>query len=117
MCGIVSYVGQRNATGVIVSGLQRLEYRGYDSAGVALYSSRRKTLARALSSPVIAIATAGNDEVNRYCNDVIRVPRCLDFLAPIPVVIVEQLLAYHVAKCRGCPIDQPRNLAKSVTVE
>ena len=66
---------------------------------------------------MIAIATAGDDEVNRYCNDVIRVPRCLDFLAPIPVVIVEQLLAYHIAKCRGCPIDQPRNLAKSVTVE
>ena len=72
---------------------------------------------RARGAPVIAIATAGDDEVDRYCNDVIRVPRCLDFLAPIPVVIAEQLLAYHVAKCRGCPIDQPRNLAKSVTVE
>ena len=54
MCGIVSYVGQRNATGVIVSGLQRLEYRGYDSAGVALYSSRRKTLARVRSVGKIA---------------------------------------------------------------
>ena len=72
---------------------------------------------RARGSPVIAIATAGDDEVNRCCNDVIRVPRCLDFLTPIPVVIAEQLLAYHVAKFRGCPIDQPRNLAKSVTVE
>ncbi|MBI2437476.1 MAG: glutamine--fructose-6-phosphate transaminase (isomerizing), partial [Lentisphaerae bacterium] len=72
---------------------------------------------RARGSPVIAIATAGDDEVIPSCNDVIRVPRCLEFLAPIPVVIAEQLLAYHMAKCRGCPIDQPRNLAKSVTVE
>ncbi|MBU4212815.1 MAG: glutamine--fructose-6-phosphate aminotransferase, partial [Verrucomicrobia bacterium] len=54
MCGIVGYVGQRNATGVIVSALQRLEYRGYDSAGVALYSSRRKALVRVRSVGKIA---------------------------------------------------------------
>ena len=54
MCGIVGYVGQRNATGVIISGLQRLEYRGYDSAGVVLYSSRRKALVRVRSVAVCA---------------------------------------------------------------
>lgn len=72
---------------------------------------------RARKSPVIAIATEGDSEIDQFCNDVIRVPRCADFIAPIPVAIVEQLFAYHVAKFRGCPIDQPRNLAKSVTVE
>jgi len=72
---------------------------------------------RARSAPVIAIATEGDSEIDQFCNDVIRVPRCADFITPIPVVIVEQLFAYHVAKLRGCPIDQPRNLAKSVTVE
>ncbi|MBI2440265.1 MAG: glutamine--fructose-6-phosphate transaminase (isomerizing) [Lentisphaerae bacterium] len=72
---------------------------------------------RARGSSVIAIATSGDDEAISSCNDVIRVPRCLEFLAPIPVVIAEQLLAYHIARFRGCPIDQPRNLAKSVTVE
>lgn len=72
---------------------------------------------RARKSPVIAIATEGDSIVDQFCDDVIRVPRCADFIVPIPVVIAEQLFAYHVAKLRGCPIDQPRNLAKSVTVE
>jgi len=72
---------------------------------------------RARSAPVIAIATEGDKEVDEHSDDVIRVPRCPEFLAPIPVVIAEQLFAYHVALVRGCPIDQPRNLAKSVTVE
>lgn len=72
---------------------------------------------RARKSPVIAVATEGDAEIDAHCTDVIRVPRCPEFLSPIPVVIAEQLFAYHVARIRGCPIDQPRNLAKSVTVE
>jgi glucosamine--fructose-6-phosphate aminotransferase (isomerizing) len=72
---------------------------------------------RARKSPVIAIATEGDAEIDAHCNDVIRVSKCSEFLTPIPVVMAEQLFAYHVAKFRGCPIDQPRNLAKSVTVE
>ncbi len=72
---------------------------------------------RARGAPVIAIASEDDHTVDQFCNAIIRVPRCRDFIAPIPVVIAEQLLAYHVAKLRGCPIDQPRNLAKSVTVE
>ncbi len=72
---------------------------------------------KARSAPVIAIATEGDNEVKNYADDVIWVPKCNELIAPIPVVIVEQLLAYHIASLRGCPIDQPRNLAKSVTVE
>jgi glucosamine--fructose-6-phosphate aminotransferase (isomerizing) len=72
---------------------------------------------RARKAPVIAIATEGDEEIRSCCNDVIWVPPCQDFLAPVPVVVAMQLLAYYIAKLRGCPIDQPRNLAKSVTVE
>ena len=72
---------------------------------------------RARRSPVIAIATEGDAEIAALADDVIRVPPCADFLSPIPVVIALQLLAYHIANFRGEPIDQPRNLAKSVTVE
>jgi len=72
---------------------------------------------RARKSPVIAIATEGDDDIAQHCTDVIRVPDCEEFISPIPVVIAEQIFAYHVARFRGCEIDQPRNLAKSVTVE
>ena len=83
---------------------------------------REKTIAnmqecRARQAPVLAIATEGDKDIARHADDVIRVPPCPEFLTPVPVVIAEQLFAYHVANLRGCPIDQPRNLAKSVTVE
>ncbi len=71
---------------------------------------------RARKSPVIAISTEGID-LRAHADDIIAIPKCADFVAPIPVVMVEQMLAYHVARLRGCSIDQPRNLAKSVTVE
>ena len=70
MCGIIGYIGDKNAYPILINGLKRLEYRGYDSAGISL-------------------------------------------LAVIPL----QLLSYHIAVMRGCNVDQPRNLAKSVTVE
>lgn len=72
---------------------------------------------RARKAPVIAFATNGDNDIAPHCNDIIPLPRCPEFLAPVPVVIAEQLLAYHIARLRGMPIDQPRNLAKSVTVE
>lgn len=91
-------------------------------ACVAETPGRGKTIGnmqecRARKSPVIAIATEGDTDIDAHSDAVIRIPRCEGFLAPIPVVVAEQLLAYHVAALRGCPIDQPRNLAKSVTVE
>ena len=84
--------------------------------------SRSKTIGNmqeclARQAPVIAIATRGQADIAAHCNDVIYIPPCAEFVAPVPVVIAEQLLAYHVARHRGCAIDQPRNLAKSVTVE
>jgi glucosamine--fructose-6-phosphate aminotransferase (isomerizing) len=66
---------------------------------------------------IIAIATEGDEEIAQLADAVIYTPPNLDFLQPIPAVVALQLFAYYCAIERGCPIDQPRNLAKSVTVE
>jgi glucosamine--fructose-6-phosphate aminotransferase (isomerizing) len=66
---------------------------------------------------VIAVAYADDEEVGKYADVVLRVPRTHDFLSPILAILPLQLLAYYVARERGHDIDQPRNLAKSVTVE
>ena len=66
---------------------------------------------------VIAITDDDNHELDELCEYVIRVPKTPDFLDPLLTVVPLQLLSYHVAVMRGCDVDQPRNLAKSVTVE
>ena len=66
---------------------------------------------------IVAIATEGDGEIGDIADDVIYTPATLDFLQPIPAVVALQLFAYYCAMERGCDIDQPRNLAKSVTVE
>ena len=66
---------------------------------------------------VIAIATEGDEEIREAADHVIHVPEAPELLAPILEVVPLQLLAYHIAVRRGCDVDQPRNLAKSVTVE
>jgi glutamine---fructose-6-phosphate transaminase (isomerizing) len=72
---------------------------------------------KARGGPVIAIVTKGDKRVAELADDVIYVPDVEDFLQPIVTVIPLQLLAYHIAVLRGCDVDKPRNLAKSVTVE
>jgi glucosamine--fructose-6-phosphate aminotransferase (isomerizing) len=72
---------------------------------------------RARGADVIAVASEGDDRVGDLANDVLLVPRVHELLAPVVVTPPLQFLAYHVAKLRGCDVDQPRNLAKSVTVE
>ena len=66
---------------------------------------------------VIAITDEGNGELDALCEYVIRIPPTAEFLTPLLTVVPLQLLAYHIAVMRGCNVDQPRNLAKSVTVE
>jgi glucosamine--fructose-6-phosphate aminotransferase (isomerizing) len=72
---------------------------------------------KARKGKIIAITNEGNSEVVEMADHVIYIPKTLDFLYPILAVIPLQLLAYHIAVLRGCNVDQPRNLAKSVTVE
>jgi len=71
----------------------------------------------ARSGRVITIATEGNKQIHELVEDVIYVPQAPELLAPLIEVVPLQLLAYYIAVRRGCDVDQPRNLAKSVTVE
>ena len=66
---------------------------------------------------MIALVTEGDDMAARLADHIIELPATAELLAPILEIVPLQLLAYHVAVRRGCDVDQPRNLAKSVTVE
>ena len=72
---------------------------------------------KARKGNVIAVVTEGDKGLKELANDVIEIPRSHPALAPLLAVIPLQLLAYHIALMKGCNVDQPRNLAKSVTVE
>jgi len=72
---------------------------------------------RSRGGHVIAVATQGDDEIRRHARHVFYVPDCPEPLQPLLTVVPLQLLAYHAAVLRGCNVDKPRNLAKSVTVE
>ena len=72
---------------------------------------------RARDAKVIAVATEGDVAIERFADDVFWVPDTHEALSPILAVIPLQLFAYHTAVARGTDVDQPRNLAKSVTVE
>jgi glutamine---fructose-6-phosphate transaminase (isomerizing) len=72
---------------------------------------------KARKGPVIAIATEGDDQIARKADDVIYLPPVMEPIFPLLATIPLQLLAYHIAVARGCDVDKPRNLAKSVTVE
>ena len=71
----------------------------------------------ARNSPVVAVVTGDDDRVCEFTQDIIRLPASSRYVAPLTTVVALQLFAYYFAKARGCEIDHPRNLAKSVTVE
>jgi glutamine---fructose-6-phosphate transaminase (isomerizing) len=85
----------------------------------AMYEKTLANLAmiRARKGPIIALATEGDKGIKRVADDVIYLPKTLDLLNPILATVPLQLFAYHIAVARGCDVDKPRNLAKSVTVE
>ena len=72
---------------------------------------------RARDARVIAVATEGDERIKAVADDILWVPACQEMLSPVLAVIPLQLFAYHTAVARGTDVDQPRNLAKSVTVE
>jgi glucosamine--fructose-6-phosphate aminotransferase (isomerizing) len=72
---------------------------------------------RARGAQVIAIATDGNEDIQHHADDVIYVPKSNEYLQAVLAVLPLQLLAYRIARLRGLNVDQPRNLAKTVTVE
>jgi glutamine---fructose-6-phosphate transaminase (isomerizing) len=90
-----------------------------DATSMLLYSKTRSNIQEvaARSGRVIAVATEGDTDIANDVEHVIYAPRAPELLSPILEIVPLQLLAYHIAVCRGCEVDQPRNLAKSVTVE
>jgi len=85
----------------------------------AMYDKTMANLAmiRARKGPIIAVATEGDKGIQKVADDVIYLPSALEALYPILACVPLQLFAYHIAVARGCDVDKPRNLAKSVTVE
>jgi glutamine---fructose-6-phosphate transaminase (isomerizing) len=72
---------------------------------------------RARDAHVIVVATEGDEKIRQHADDILYVPDTLEEFSPILATVPLQLFAYHIAVARGCNVDQPRNLAKSVTVE
>ena len=72
---------------------------------------------KARKGNIIAVVTEGDKGLKEMADDVLEIPKSHPAVAPLLSVIPLQLLAYHIAVLRGCDVDQPRNLAKSVTVE
>jgi len=87
----------------------------HDSVHSKILSNVQEIKAR--KGIVIAVATEGDNRISELANEVIYLPPVNDFIIPMIAIIPLQLLAYHIAVLRGCDVDQPRNLAKSVTVE
>jgi glutamine---fructose-6-phosphate transaminase (isomerizing) len=85
----------------------------------SMYEKTMANLAmiRARKGPIIALATEGDQSIKKVADDVIYMPRVLESVYPILATVPLQLFAYHIAVARGCDVDKPRNLAKSVTVE
>jgi len=85
----------------------------------AVYKKMRSNMeeVRARAGVLIALANDDDDEITGKADDVIRIPRTHELLSPVLAVVPLQLLAYHIADRRGNDVDQPRNLAKAVTVE
>ena len=106
MCGIIAYKGKKyTASDILFEGLHHLEYRGYDSSGIAVINNNQiKTFKK---------KGRGKNILDHH----IIVPTTKADFSPIINIIPLQLLSYYIAKLRGCDVDKPRNLAKSVTVE
>jgi glutamine---fructose-6-phosphate transaminase (isomerizing) len=90
-----------------------------DPASCLLYEKTLSNMqeVKAREGRLLAIVTEGDTEARKVADDVIEIPEAPDLLAPILEIVPLQLLAYHIAVRLGCDVDQPRNLAKSVTVE
>jgi glucosamine--fructose-6-phosphate aminotransferase (isomerizing) len=71
----------------------------------------------ARDSPILGIGEEGDRELEAVADTIVSIPKITPLLSPVPLTIMVQLIAYYTAKKRGCPIDKPRNLAKSVTVD
>ena len=104
-------------TGASSSGTRGMRSTRSASLAISRSSSQATATVKARRALTVAVAWDDDEEVGKHAARVLRIPRVPDLLAPVPAIVPLQLLAYHVAAVRGHDIDQPRNLAKSVTVE
>jgi len=120
----LSYIhAEGTAAGEMKHGTNALIDENLPVVAIALKDSVYKKIrsnmeeVRARAGVVIAIATDGDDEITGKADEIIRIPAVEELLSPVLAVVPLQLLAYHIADRRGNDVDQPRNLAKAVTVE
>ena len=120
----ISYIhAEAYAAGELKHGTLALIVEGVPVIALATQKSvYEKTLSnikevKARDAVVIGVAAKGDDELEKYVDHVIKVPQTDELLIPLLTVVPLQLLAYYAAITRGCDVDKPRNLAKSVTVE
>ena len=108
-------IRQHGTLALIVEGVPVIALATQKSVYEKTLSNIKEVKAR--DAVVIGIAAAGDEELEKYVDHVIHVPETDELLIPILTVVPLQLLAYYAAITRGCDVDKPRNLAKSVTVE
>ena len=120
----LSYIhAEGTAAGEMKHGTNALIDKTLPVVAIALRDSVYKKMVsniqevRARAGIVIALATDGDEEVKQHADEIIWVPPVHELLSPVLAVVPLQLLAYHIADRRGNDVDQPRNLAKAVTVE
>jgi glucosamine--fructose-6-phosphate aminotransferase (isomerizing) len=120
----LSYIhAEGTAAGEMKHGTNALIDKDLPVVAIALRDSVYKKMlsniqeVRARAGVVIALANDGDDEITQHADEVIRIPATNELLSPALAVVPLQLLAYHIADKRGNDVDQPRNLAKAVTVE
>jgi glucosamine--fructose-6-phosphate aminotransferase (isomerizing) len=120
----LSYIhAEGTAAGEMKHGTNALIDQDLPVVAIALKDSVYKKIrsnmeeVRARAGVVIALATDGDDEITGKADEIIRIPAVEELLSPVLAVVPLQLLAYHIADRRGNDVDQPRNLAKAVTVE
>jgi glucosamine--fructose-6-phosphate aminotransferase (isomerizing) len=120
----ISYVhAEGYGAGELKHGSIAMIDKDFPSVCIALSDSMREKMIsnmqeiKARNGPLIAIATEGDDEIAALADDTIFIPKTLEMLSPLISAVPLQLLAYHFGVLRGCDVDKPRNLAKSVTVE
>jgi len=106
---------KHGAFALLDSGTPVIAIVARDSTYEAMLSNVKEVKAR--GSPVLALAEEGDEAIKELADRIITVPRVDSIFSPVVNTVALQLLAYYTAKERGCPIDTPRNLAKSVTVE
>ncbi|HEX9710396.1 MAG TPA: glutamine--fructose-6-phosphate transaminase (isomerizing) [Candidatus Thermoplasmatota archaeon] len=106
---------KHGANALLSAGLPVVAVAPADDLYAKMLSNIGEVTAR--GSPVIGVGTEGDTELRGLCEDLLLLPRTDPLLTPVTVTVALQLFAYHVADLKGCSVDKPRNLAKTVTVE